>query len=98
MLGAAGPASPAPADVEAYFRTAAALFTDLSALAVAEGRAEIQGDLEALAGAYGTLVAQLEDVGFALDQVPAAAATLSGDLAATTDRVEAYLREACGIG
>jgi RNA polymerase sigma factor (sigma-70 family) len=86
-----GPASPAPADVESYFRTNAAYLRRLEPLAPAA----ITGDVTSLSDAYDELVAELEAAEFSIGAV--AAAGEDPELSAASERLEAHLTTQCGV-
>ena len=88
-LGSQGPASPASADVERYFRTEAESFAALAPLAPGE----ISADVETLRAATGALLAQLEAADFS---VAAVAGVDDAALRAARDRVEAFIATRCG--
>jgi len=90
-----GPASWAPADVEAYFTTNVEYLDRLAALAPGVVPDEVTAALGRLDDATTELLAQLEAVDFS----PEPAAASASDPALREDRAtfEAYLASACGL-
>ena len=90
--GAKGPASPAPEDVEDYFRTNAEYLGRLKPLAPDA----IAADTALLSRALDALLTQLEAADFSLAAAPAA-----GDdpaLDAASERLESFIENSCGVG
>ena len=67
--------------------------------AVSAAPAEIKPDVEVVAGAFGTMVAELEKVGFDTTKAPPSAFTplQAPEFQASTARFQAYMTQVCGI-